>query len=55
MHQASLTCLGSYFTLKAACINRPFEMLLEPEVNANALAWAGDGNKARTSTNIDVG
>lgn len=35
--------------------HRPFEMLLDPEVNANALTWAADANKARTSTNIDVG
>lgn len=35
--------------------NRPFEMLLDPQVNANALTWAADANKARTSTNIDVG
>ncbi|MEA5118730.1 MAG: hypothetical protein VB036_14115 [Propionicimonas sp.] len=30
-------------------------MLLDPQVNANALNWAADANKARTSTNIDVG
>ena len=30
-------------------------MLLDPQVNANALTWAADTNKARTSTNIDVG
>ena len=35
--------------------NQPFEMLLDPQVNANALAWAADTNKARTSTNIDIG
>ena len=35
--------------------NRPFEMLLDPQVNANALAWAADANKARTSTNVSVG
>ena len=35
--------------------NRPFEMLLDPQVNANALTWVADTNKARTSTNIDVG
>ncbi len=35
--------------------NRPFEMLLDPQVNANALTWAADTDKARTSTNIDVG
>ena len=30
-------------------------MLLDPQVNANALTWAADADKARTSTNIDVG
>ncbi len=35
--------------------NRPFEMLLDPQVNANALTWAADMNKARTSTNVSVG
>ena len=35
--------------------NRPFEMLLDPQVNANALTWAADAHKARTSTNIFVG
>ena len=35
--------------------NRPFEMLLDPKVNANALTWASDDNKARTSTNVSVG
>ena len=35
--------------------NRPFEMLLDPQVNANALTWAADTDKARTSTNIDDG
>lgn len=35
--------------------NHPFEMLLDPQVNANALTWAADTNKARTTTNIDVG
>ena len=35
--------------------NRPFEMLLDPQANANALTWAADTNKARTSTNIDDG
>ena len=30
-------------------------MLLDPQVNANALTWAADTDKARTSTNIDVG
>ncbi len=35
--------------------NRPFEMLLDPQVNANALTWAADTNKARASTNVSVG
>ena len=35
--------------------NRPFEMILDPQVNANALTWATDAHKARTSTNISVG
>ena len=35
--------------------NRPFETLLDPQVNANALTWAADANKARTSTNVSVG
>ena len=35
--------------------NRPLEMLLDPQVNANALTWAADADKARTPTNIDVG
>ncbi len=35
--------------------NRPFELLLDPQVNANALTWAADANKARTSTNVSVG
>ena len=35
--------------------NRPFEILLDPQVNANALTWAADANKARTSTNVFVG
>ena len=26
-----------------------------PQVNANALTWAADANKARTSTNVSVG
>ena len=30
-------------------------MLLDPQVNANALTWAADADKARTATNIDVG
>ena len=35
--------------------NRPFEMLLDPQVNANAPTWAADAHKARTSTNASVG
>ena len=35
--------------------NRPFEMLLDPQVNANALTWAADANKARTSANVSAG
>ncbi len=35
--------------------NRPFEMLLDPQVNANTLTWAADAHKARTSTNVPVG
>jgi len=35
--------------------NRPFEMLLDPEVNANALTWAADADKARTPANDSVG
>ena len=35
--------------------NRPFEMLLDPQVNANALTWAADVNKARTSANVSIG
>ena len=35
--------------------NRPFEMLLDPKVNANALTWAADADNARTSTNVSVG
>jgi hypothetical protein len=30
--------------------NRPFEMLLDPQINANALTWAQNGNKARIET-----
>ena len=30
-------------------------MLLDPQVNANALTWAADAHKARTSTNVSVG
>ena len=35
--------------------NRPFEMLLDPEVNANALTWAADTDKARTPAIDSVG
>ena len=35
--------------------NRSFEMLLDPQVNANALTWAADVNKARTSANVSIG
>lgn len=28
--------------------NRPFEMLLDPDISANALTWAADADKART-------
>ncbi len=35
--------------------SRPFEMLLDPEVNANALNWTQNGNKARTPANDSVG
>lgn len=31
--------------------NRPFEMLLDPEINANALTWAQNADKARTPAN----
>ena len=34
--------------------NRPFEMHPDPQINANALTWAQNGNKARTET-IDDG
>jgi site-specific DNA recombinase len=34
---------------------RPFEMLLDPEVNANALSWTADADKARTSAIDSVG
>jgi site-specific DNA recombinase len=34
---------------------RPFEMLLAPEVNANALTWAADADKARTPANDSSG
>lgn len=35
--------------------NRPFEMLLDPHVNVNALIWAADAHAARTSTNVSIG
>ncbi len=35
--------------------NRPFEMLLDPEVNANALNWTQNDDKARTPANDSVG
>lgn len=35
--------------------NRPFEMLLDPEINANALTWAENADKTRTTTNDSVG
>ncbi len=35
--------------------NRPFEMLLDPQVNANTLTWAAGAHKARTSTNVSDG
>lgn len=34
---------------------RPFEMLLDPEINANALTWAADADKARTTANDSSG
>ena len=30
--------------------NRPFEMHPDPQINANALTWAQDSNKARIET-----
>ena len=35
--------------------NRPFEMLLDPQVNANALDWVQDSDKARTRANDSIG
>ena len=35
--------------------NRPFEMLLDPKVNADALTWAQNSDKARTEANGSVG
>ena len=35
--------------------NRPFEMLLDPQVNANALNWVQDSDKARTRANDSIG
>ncbi|MFV0426428.1 MAG: recombinase zinc beta ribbon domain-containing protein, partial [Beutenbergiaceae bacterium] len=34
---------------------RPYEMLLDPEVNANALNWAANAGEARTSANNHTG
>ncbi len=34
---------------------RPFEMLLDREVNANAFTWVTDADKARTSANDSSG
>ena len=34
---------------------RPYEMLLDPEVSGNALNWAQDSNKARTPANDSSG
>lgn len=34
---------------------RPYEMLLDPEINGNALNWAQDGKKARTLANDSSG
>ena len=34
---------------------RPYEMLTDPEVNANALTWAEDSNKARTPALVSKG
>jgi recombinase len=33
--------------------NRPFEILLDPQINANALTWTNDSNKARTEAISD--
>lgn len=35
--------------------NRPFEMLPDPEANANALTWAADADKTRTPAIDSVG
>lgn len=35
--------------------NRPFEMLLDRQVNANSLSSAADADKAQTLTNVSVG
>ncbi|MDR8020495.1 hypothetical protein RIL96_13120, partial [Nesterenkonia sp. LY-0111] len=34
---------------------RPFEMLLDPQINGNALNWSRDDNKARTPANESLG
>ena len=34
---------------------RPFEMLLNPEISANALTWAADTNKAQTPARTSSG
>ena len=34
---------------------RPFEMLLDPDVNADALTWAANADKARTPTLDSLG
>lgn len=34
---------------------RPYEMLLDPDVNANALTWATGADKSRTSANVSSG
>ncbi|NLS09868.1 hypothetical protein HGQ17_07600 [Nesterenkonia sp. MY13] len=34
---------------------RPFEMLLDPKINGNALNWSRDSNKARTPANDSLG
>ncbi len=41
--------LGEAFQLHVEN-NRPFEMLLDPQINANALTWTQDNNKTRTKT-----
>lgn len=34
---------------------RPYEMLLDPEINDNALTWAANADKARTQPNDSSG